>query len=145
MDAGNFALTAAGCFLLFGMLTGIWKYFHMMTRPDATAPYYVDICHRTSLQYAFACVVLFLLATNSAWSGPVNFYATLVPILFFASAVFTYWLHGVLKDTDNQLKQPHRLGRGTLPRGIIKTYMLALIAGEIGGTAILLAGFVASY
>ncbi|PPD25663.1 MAG: hypothetical protein CTY21_14110 [Methylomonas sp.] len=145
MDAGNFALTSAGCFLLFGMLTGIWKYFHMMTRADAQAPYYVDICHRTSLQYAFACVVLFLLATNSAWSEQVNWYATVVPILFFASAVFTYWLHGVLKDTDNQLAQPHRLGGGTVPRGVIKVYMLALIAGEIGGTAVLLAGYIASY
>lgn len=145
MNAGNLALTSAGCFLLFGMLTGIWKYYYMMTRSDAQAPYYVDICHRTSLQYAFACVVLFLLATHSVWSAEVNFYATAIPILFFVSAVFTYWLHGVLKDTDNQLQQPHRLGRGTIPRAVIKVYMLGLIAGEIGGTAILLAGVIASY
>ena len=143
MTAPIFALISAGLFLLVGMLTGIWKYSHMMRRADATAPVYVDICHRTALMYAFACIVLQQLALHSAWSSAVNLIATVGPIVFFASAVFGYAVHGYLQDTDNQLARPHRLGKRTLPSGLIKGYMWFLIAAEIGGTGVLVAGVLA--
>jgi hypothetical protein len=139
-SADYVALLSAGIFLLVGMLTGIWKYWHMMRSKDATAPTYVDICHRTALMYAFACTVLQQLALHSSWSAGVNLAAVAIPILWFASAVFTYAVHGWLKDTDNQLRRPHRLGGITISGNIIRTYMLMLILGEIGGTAILVAG-----
>ncbi|ADQ00027.1 conserved hypothetical protein, membrane (plasmid) [Marinobacter adhaerens HP15] len=70
----------------------------------------------------------------------MNLAAVAIAILWFASAVFTYAVHGWLKDTDNQLQRPHRLGGITIPGNVIRIYMLMLILGEIGGTAILLAG-----
>lgn len=139
-SADHFALVSAGVFLLVGMLTGIWKYWHMMRSENAQAPTYVEICHRTALMYAFACLVLQQLALHSRWSAGVNLAAVAIPILWFASAVFAYALHGWLQDTDNQLQRPHRLGSMTIPGKIISVYMMLLIVGEIGGTLVLLAG-----
>ncbi len=138
--AAHLALLAAGSFLLVGMLTGIWKYAHMSRSEDAQAPVYVDICHRTALMYAFACIVLQQLALHSRWSDTVNSVAVLAAVAYFASAVATYAVHGWLQDTDNQLRRPHVLGRWTLPAGLIRFYMITLIIGEIGGVAVLLAG-----
>jgi hypothetical protein len=142
MTADHFALVSAGLFLLVGMITGWWKYHHIMRSSDATAPTYVDICHRTALMYAFACLVLQQLALHSRWNDTVNLWAVAVPIVFFASAVLTYAIHGLLKDTDNQLQRPHKLGTKTLPAAMIRVYMLSLAAGEIGGLLVLLAGVI---
>lgn len=142
MTAEQFALISAGAFLLVGMLTGWWKYHHIMRSSDASAPTYVDICHRTALMYAFACLVLQQLALHSRWSETVNLWAVAVPIAFFASAVLTYAIHGVLKDTDNQLQRPHKLGDRTLPNAMISIYMISLAVGEIGGVLVLIAGVV---
>ncbi|MEN8718718.1 MAG: hypothetical protein ABF296_00485 [Oceanococcaceae bacterium] len=138
--AAHLALLASGLFLLVGMLTGTWKYSHMARSADATAPVYVDICHRTALMYAFACLVLQQLATHSGWSDTVNVWAVLVPVVFFALAVGSYALHGMLQDTDNQLRSPHKLGNRTLPGFLLHGFMGLLIVGEIGGTAVLVAG-----
>lgn len=140
MNAADFALISAGAFLVFGMLTGCWKYKHMMQSESATAPYYVDICHRTSLMYSFACVVLQQLALASQWSNTVNLLAVVFPVVFFATAVFTYAVHGWLKDTDNQLERPHKLGSKELPSASIHSYIFLLIAAEIGGVLVLMAG-----
>lgn len=140
VNAAHLALLSAGAFLLFGMLTGCWKYKHIMQSPTATAPQYVDICHRTSLMYAFACVVLQQLALSSAWSNTVNVIAVAFPVLFFATAVLSYAIHGWLNDTDNQLARPHQLGEAEIPAHAIKGYMVLLIAAEIGGVLVLIAG-----
>lgn len=140
MTADQLALLSAGAFLLTGMLTGIWKYAHMMRSDNATAPTYVDICHRTALMYAFACVVLQQLALHSAWTATTNFWAVAIPVIYFASAVGTYAIHGWLQDTDNQLRRPFVLGKTTLPGGLIRGYMGTLIIGEIGGVVVLIAG-----
>ena len=92
--------------------------------------------------YAFACLVLQQLALHSRWSDTVNLWAVAVPIVFFVSAVLTYAIHGLLKDTDNQLQRPHKLGTKTLPAAMIRVYMLSLAAGEIGGLLVLLAGVI---
>jgi hypothetical protein len=84
--------------------------------------------------------VLAQLAARSVWPATVNVIAALVPIAFFASAVATYALHGVLRDTDNMLARPHRMGRGTVPGGAVSAYVYALAIGEIGGVAVLFAG-----
>ena len=68
----------------------------------------------------------------SAWSTAVNLIAAFVPIFFFVTAIATYQLHGLRRDTDNQLRDPAP-GTGA--------YMALLIVGEIGGFAVLLAGF----
>ncbi|HIV71969.1 MAG TPA: hypothetical protein H9903_13630 [Candidatus Aquabacterium excrementipullorum] len=140
MTASKFCLIAAGLFFMSGLLTGIWKFLCIMRSPQGVAPTYVDITHRTSLMYAFSCLLLREFVPYSPLDARGTLWAAAVPILFFASAVFTYIVHGVLRDTDNQLQRPFRLGNGTLKPALIWVYMVALIAGEIGGFAILLVG-----
>lgn len=144
MSAYDLALLWAGGFLLVGMLTGVWKYQCIMRSANATAPTYVDIAHRTALLYSFACVVLALLAERSAWSNGTNLLGVWLAVSFFAAAVGAYILHGLLRDTDNQLARPHRLGSGTLPGWTMSVFMWSLIAAEIGGLGILLSGFAKS-
>lgn len=140
IDAVQLAQLSCGGFFLTGLATGAWKYRAMITDPDAQAPAYVDICHRAALMYAFACLVLAEFARLSAWPAWVNLVAVAGPVVFFASAVAIYALHGVLRDTDNQLRRPHRLGRGHVHGGVMSLYIYALMTGEIGGFLVLLAG-----
>ena len=144
MNADSFCLLAAGVFFASGLLTGVWKYAAIMSSPEAKAPVYVDIAHRTSLMYSFAAVLLRQFVPYSPLPRAATLWAVAVPILFFASAIATYIVHGILRDTDNQLRKPHVLGRGQVPAAFIYLYMAALIAGEIGGFAILFYGFLRS-
>jgi hypothetical protein len=143
MSPYDLGLACAGAFLLAGLLTGVWKYRGIMASADAGAPMYVDIAHRAALMYSFACVVLALLAERSVWPDWLDNLAILLSVLFFGLAVLSYVVHGWLRDTDNQLARPHRLGRRTVPSLAMRGFMGALIGGEIGGLLILLSGFVA--
>jgi hypothetical protein len=142
----TFCLASASGFFLVGLLTGAWKYAWIArtAAAEARAPVYVDMAHRTSLLYAFACVLLGQLALASAWSNAVNLTAAVVLVVFFASSVLGYVVHGVLRDTENQLQVPHRLGSRTIHPAAMKTFMFALIAGEVGAFSVLVAGFVAA-
>lgn len=144
MTAELFCLVAAGVFFGTGLLTGVWKYVAIMRSPEAVAPMYVDIAHRASLMYSFAAILLRELVPYSPLGATGTFWAAAVPNLFFASAIATYVLHGVLRDTDNQLRRPHVLGPGHLPRVLVTVYMIALIVGEIGGFGILFYGVLRS-
>lgn len=139
------ALLSAGLFLLVGLLTGIWKYLQIRRSEKARAHYYVDVAHRASLMYAFACLVLERLASESAWQDTTNLMAVLAAVLFFALAVLSYVVHGALGDTSNQLRRPHRLGRGEVPALMITGFMGLLILAEVGGVAVLLAGVVQAW
>jgi len=141
MNAVDLALAACGGFFLTGMLTGVWKYRCIMRSPEAQAPVYVDICHRTSLMYAFSALILAEFAGRSAWPAWVNLLGVAVPVLFFASAIAGYALHGWLRDTDNQLRRPHVLGRSQVPGVAVRLYMALLIAGEVGGFLLLFSGW----
>lgn len=134
------AVLGAGVLLLLGLLSGVWKYRAMMQSERARAPYYVDITHRAALMYSFAAVVLAVLAYFSLWSVWVNFWAVALNLVYFFAAIATYAIHGVLKDTDNQLRQPHKLGEYTLPRVLLQVFMGSLIVAEIGGSVVLLCG-----
>jgi hypothetical protein len=144
MTAELFCLLAAGVFFMSGLLTGVWKYTSIMGAENAQAPVYVDIAHRTSLMYAFAAILMREFVPYSPLGPTGTLWAVAVPILFFASAIAMYILHGILRDTDNQLRRPHVLGRGTVPGVLITIYMVALIVGEIGGFAILFFGLLRS-
>jgi hypothetical protein len=144
MNAEVFCLLAAGVFFSSGLLTGVWKYRAMMASADAQAPVYVDIAHRTSLMYAFAAILLREFVPYSPLSPTGTLWAVAVPILYFASAIAMYILHGILRDTDNQLRRPHVLGKGSVPGFLITFYMVGLIVGEIGGFAILFYGLLIS-
>lgn len=140
LPAVRLSLIAAGVFFSTGLLTGAWKYFHMARSPLAQAPVYVDIAHRSSLLYSFAALLLAQFAALSAWSERTNLLASAFTLGFFALAISGYVLHGVLRDTDNQFLQPHRLGALTIPRAALHAFMALLMAAEIGGFAVLFAG-----
>lgn len=134
------SIFAAGVFFMTGLLTGAWKYFCIARSENAQAPVYVDIAHRSSLLYSFAAMLLANFAALSAYPAQVNFWAATVALTFFAAAIFGYIVHGVLNDTDNQLRKPHQVAGKPLPRGSIVTFMWLLMAAEIGGFAVLFAG-----
>lgn len=140
MTAVHLAQLSCGIFFMTGLITGVWKYRAMITSDEGVAPAYVDICHRAALMYAFACLVLAEFARLSAWPEHVNLIAVALPVIFFAAAVGSYALHGLLNDTDNQLRRPHRLGARHVHGAAVSMFIYALAAGEIGGFAVLLAG-----
>lgn len=142
MTAVHLAQLGCGVFFLFGLITGLWKYRGMITSAEGVAPAYVDICHRAALMYAFACLVLAEFARLSVWPAGVNLAAVALPVVFFAAAVGSYAVHGLLDDTDNQLRRPHRIGGHHVHGSVVSTFIYLLAAGEIGGFAVLLAGSV---
>ncbi|CAN5379279.1 hypothetical protein BH11PSE5_BH11PSE5_21460 [soil metagenome] len=140
LEANHLALLGCGVFFMTGLITGLWKYRGMITSADGQASAYVDICHRAALMYAFACLVLAEFARLSDWSAAVNLVAVALPIVFFAAAVGSYAAHGILQDTDNQLRRPHRIGKRHVHGRVVSAFIYALAAGEIGGFATLLTG-----
>ncbi len=141
MSAETLCLLAAGVFFLTGLLTGVWKYVHIARSETATAPVYVDIAHRSSLMYAFSAYLIYAFVPYSPVSAAATVWVVAVPLLFFAAAISTYVLHGLLQDTDNQLLAPHVLGKRRVHGGLIHGFMWLLAIGEIGGFAILFWGF----
>ncbi|MET9338080.1 hypothetical protein [Nonomuraea sp. NPDC003804] len=132
MDA-KVVLLAAGLIFLLALLLGVWKYRQMATSAEHVAHPYVDVAHRTALLYSFATLLLAAFVELSDWPSSVDLMAAGVMIFFFVAAIGTYVYHGWRRDTDNQLRHPVR---GT------SAFMVSLIVGEIGGFAVLLAGFV---
>lgn len=135
--AEKICLSAAFLFFMTGLITGIWKYRHMARSEDATSPIYVDIAHRSSLLYSFAALLLAAFSAHSVFAGWVNTVAALAALVFFALAIATYVIHGLLQDTDNQLRRPHRLGKRLLPSWVTGLFMTLLIVGEVGGALVL--------
>jgi len=129
------SLLASGIFLLAGMLTGIVKYRRVMQSADHRAPVYIDIAHRAALLYSFAALVIAKLLEYSPYSNSVQVVATAFPLAFFAITIVGYFVFGMLNTTDNVFQK----------RNFITTwYMYALIAGEIGGFAVILWGFIST-
>ncbi len=140
IEASRLAVIAAGSFFLVGLVSGAWKYQCIHKSEDATAPVYVDITHRASLLYAFACLLIERFVHLSSLSPRVETAAVFAQVLFFGLPVGTYVIHGLLRDTDNQLAKPHKLGKGTVPSSLVTGFMWALMAGEIGGFGVLFWG-----
>ncbi len=127
------SLLVSGLFLLNGMLTGIWKYSHIMKSENHQAPVYVDIAHRASFFYSFACLVIAKLMEFSPFSDFWQILIVVIPLVYFILAVVGYMREGFLNRTDNQFKE----------RNFITTwFMYGLIAGEIGGFVMILGGFI---
>ena len=126
-------LLAAGLIFLLSLCLGIWKYRQMATSDNHLAHPYVDIAHRAALMYSFARLLIAVFVELSAWPTWINLTSAAVVEFFFLAAIFSYIAHGAMKDTDNQFESagpPLHLG------------MFLLILGEVGGFAVLLAGFV---
>jgi hypothetical protein len=64
----------------------------------------------------------------------VNLSCISTVVFFFVAAIASYISHGMRRDTVNQFESPERA---------LRVEMVLLIIGEIGGFAVLLAGFVA--
>ena len=126
-------LLAAGLIFLLALVLGVWKYRRSWP-PTTIGPIpYVDIAHRAALLYSFATLLLAVFVELSAWPTWVNLTAAAVVVFFFVGAILSYIEHGARRDTVNQFESP---GRG------LEVMMALLIAGEIGGFGVLLAGFV---
>ncbi|QPF39155.1 hypothetical protein H0S58_06700 [Acinetobacter sp. TTH0-4] len=136
------AIVFSGVFLWVGMLTGVWKYYQIRCSAQSRAHYYVDIAHRSSLLYAPASLILAVLAYFSVWIEEINLIFVLINLFFFSFSILSYILHGWLKDTTNQFKQPHQMGRWHLPKWVLSSAMLLLVIGELVATAGLLGGAV---
>ena len=80
-QATAFAIVAAGVFLLTGLLSGLWKFIQMWKSTQGLAHAYVDIAHRASLLYGFACITLAVLSYFSTYSPQSNLIAVVVVIL----------------------------------------------------------------
>ena len=128
-------LLAAGLIFLLALVLGVWKYRQMATSENHLAHPYVDIAHRAALLYSFATLLVAGFVVLSAWPTWVNLTAAMVLVLFFVVAIGSYIEHGARRDTTNQFERP----TAGLHAG-----MVALIVGEIGGFAVLLAGFIAA-
>jgi len=126
-------LLAAGLIFLLALVLGVWKYRQIMASDDHRAHPYVDIAHRAALLYAFATLLIAVFVELSAWPAGVNLAAAGTVVFFFVAAILTYIGHGARRDTVNQFENADRA---------TAVSMALLIAGEIGGFAVLLAGFV---
>ena len=129
----KFALLASGLFLLTGMITGVWKYAKIMSSADHRAPVYVDIAHRASFFYAFASLIIAKLIEFSPFSEFWQTVIVAVPLLYFILTVIGYIKEGFVNRTENMFAE----------RTFVTTwFMYGLIAGEIGGFALILGGFI---
>jgi glucan phosphoethanolaminetransferase (alkaline phosphatase superfamily) len=135
--AEKLCLAAAFVFFMTGLITGIWKYTSMARNPKAIAPRYVDVAHRSSLMYSFAAMLLGWFASYSIFPEWLNTLAAASALLFFALAIGSYVLHGVLKDTSNQFRKPHKMGAWSLHPALMVVFMVVLIIAEVGGSAVL--------
>lgn len=106
----------------------------MSGSPDGLAHPYIDTAHRAALLYSFATLLVAAFVELSGWSEIVDLIAAFALILFFAGAIAIYSYQGWKQDTDNHFRDPEQAG--------LHPFMWTLIAAEIGGFAVLLAGFV---
>ena len=134
--AARIAIGAAGIYFMVGLLTGMWKYIAMRNSPRFEAPFYVNIAHRAALMYAFAALLLAVFASLSAFSETINMIGVIPPLLFFALAQIHYIQLGFANKTDNSMRDAPN-------RNTEFMVLNALTVAEIGGFAILLAGFFA--
>lgn len=144
-NATKLAIIFSGIFLWVGMLTGVWKYYQIRNTELARAHYYVDIAHRSSLLYAAASLILAALSHFTSLSDSLSLFCVVANLFFFSMSILVYIIHGMLKDTTNQFKQPHKLGQWSIPRWCMTFLMLNLIIVELGATAILLLGTILKF
>ncbi len=133
--AVKISLAASGLYLLLGMLFGVVKYAKTMRSAEHRAPVYIDIAHRAAFMYSFAALVMAKLLEYSPYTERVQLGALGLVLLFFTLTIFGYFAEGLRDRTDNMFRE----------RNFTTTwYMYLLIAGEIGGLAVILWGFVST-
>jgi len=128
-------LLLAGLMFLWALLLGVLKYRQMATASDGLAHPYTDTAHRAALLYSFALLLVAAFVELSEWGEVVDMVAAGAMAFYFFAAVASYNVHGLRRDTDNQLRDG----------GVAEhAFTWSLIVAEIGGWLVLLAGFVAA-
>jgi hypothetical protein len=117
---------------LWALLLGVVKYRQTLASDNAQAHPYTDIGHRAALLYSFALLLIATFVELSAWGTAINLLAATAMSTFFFASVAGYTYHGLRGDTENQFREPSAGIRG---------FMVALIAAEIAGWLVLVAGF----
>jgi len=141
MSAAAVSIISAGAFFLFGLLTGVIKYQQIMVSPQGRAHIYMDTCHRASLMYAFACVLIYQFVLISQLPDWLEMLSVILLVGYFATAVISYFVHGIKQDTRNQLRLADGEKAGFIHKSI-PIYMWTLIAAEIGGFLVLFYGVI---
>lgn len=131
-DTKAILLLAAAMFL-WALLLGVMKYRQMLSSEEGLAHPYTDTAHRAALLYSFALLLVATFVELSAWSALANLLAAGAMAFYFFAAVAGYNFQGWRRGTDNQI-------RDRVPG--LGPFMVALIAAEIGGWLVLVAGFV---
>lgn len=126
-------LLAAAVMFLWALLLGAWKYRQILESEESVAHPYVDIAHRAALLYSFALLLVATFVELSGWGTAVDLIAAGALTFYFFAAVAGYAVHGWLRDTDNQFRNPVSGLHG---------FMASLMVAEIGGWLVLVAGFV---
>ncbi|MET9732814.1 hypothetical protein ABZZ79_19850 [Streptomyces sp. NPDC006458] len=126
-------LFSAGLIFIASLILGVWKWQQSISSPDGTAHRYVNVAHNAGLMYSFATsAIVAPLVQFSDWPSAVNITAATAVIGMFTLTISNYVRLGIQARTDNQMRDLKPSLRGVRE---------ALIIGEIGGTAVLLAGF----
>jgi hypothetical protein len=132
LGATKVVLLLSAAMFLLALALGAWKYEQMARSESHLAHPYVDTAHRAALLYSFALLLIATFVQLSGWSELVNLLAAGVMAFYFFAAVGSYMFHGWRRDTENQFRDPVA---GT------HALMLTLVAAEIGGWLVLVAGF----
>ncbi len=131
--ATQIVLLYAGIMFLWALLLGVLKYQQTLASSEHRAHPYTDVAHRAALLYSFALLLVATFVALSQWSSTVNLVAASAMAAYFAAAVASYTVHGLRQGTANQF---------THATSGLKGFMVSLIAVEIAGWLVLLAGFV---
>lgn len=130
--AVKISLTAAGFYLLAGMIIGVIKYRKTIQSAEHRAPVYIDIAHRAAFLYSFAALVIAKLLEENALAEIILISAAIIVLIFFSLTILGYLTTGFANQTDNLFRE----------RNFTTTWFIyALIFGEIGGFSIIFGGF----
>lgn len=142
MSGAQLAWLCAGLFYFSGLVTGVWKYWQTARSENSRAHRYVSVAHQASFMHGFALLILGQLAAGSVFDSELNFWAVVVNVVFYALAVLTYYVHGILGDTTNQFSRPHKLGNIHLPAWFMVIFMSVLSIALFASFFVLFIGFV---
>ena len=127
-------LLAAGLIFLWRWCSGVWKYVQMDASPEGLAHPYVDTAHRAALLYSFATLLIAVFVELSAWSETGRLDRRLRGDLLLRRRDRLLHLARGASGTPTTSSATRVRGTGA--------FIWSLVVAEIGGFAVLLAGFV---
>lgn len=140
--AQKISMCAVGVFFLVGLVCGGWKYLHIRRAAQATAPEYVNISHRAGLMYAFSCLIVERMVQLSHLEDATETVCVALLLTYFVLAQSSYIIHAFLRDTENQLQRPHRLGSVKFSATVMSCFMISPFIAEVGAFATLFFGVI---